>query len=388
MIDKKIGIGLIGYKFMGKAHSSAYARIPMFFDLDAALELRAIAGRDEEWVAKSARRFGFSSYETNWKRLIERDDIDVIDITAPSNFHYEVAMAAAKAKKHIFCEKPLAFNTSAALEMYEAAKKAGIKHQVGFNYRFAPAILLAKKLIQEGRLGKIYHFRGSYLQDYILDPNFPLVWRLDKSVAGSGSHGDLGAHVIDLARFLVGEFFAVSGYQKTFIEKRPIVERMEGLSGAASKDAKLGDVTVDDATMFMTEFENGALGLFEATRFAAGHDNALTFEINGEKGSIKFDLERINELEYYNTEDPDDVRGFRTIQVTAGTHPYISAWWPPGHVIGYEHTFVHELYEFLNAIINDKETKPDFSDGVACCRILDAVEESAKRHEWVKILEI
>ncbi|MCL2604070.1 MAG: Gfo/Idh/MocA family oxidoreductase [Defluviitaleaceae bacterium] len=384
-MKKEINVGLLGYKFMGKAHANAYARIPLFFSPDYKINLKAICGRDEKGVAEAAQTFGFEGYETDWQRFTSREDVDVVDITAPSNFHHPVAIKAAENKKHIFCEKPLALTTAMAEEMLAAARENNVKHQIGFNYRFAPAVLLAKKLINEGKLGQIYHFRGAYLQDWIVDPAFPLVWRLDKNVAGSGSHGDLGAHVIDLARFLVGEFSAVIGMSKTFIKERPIVEQMTGLSATAREGAKMGEVTVDDATLFLTQFANGALGSFEATRFSYGHDNDLRFEINGSKGSVRFNLERINELEYFNAEDESGLRGFRTIQVTHPMHPYMDKWWPPGHVIGYEHTFVHELYEFLEAIDKNKKTSPDFYDGVMCCKVLDAVEESVRKKEWVEI---
>jgi predicted dehydrogenase len=384
-MGKSINIGLLGYKFMGKAHANAYKRIPMFFSPDYEIVLKSICGRDEKGVSSAAKTFGFEGYDTDWLHFVNREDINVIDITAPSNFHHPVAIKAARNKKHIFCEKPLAITTSMAQEMLDAARENNVKHQIGFNYRFAPAVLLAKKLINEGKLGQIYHFRGAYLQDWIVDPAFPLVWRLDKNVAGSGSHGDLGAHIIDLARFLVGEFSNVIGMSKTFIKERPLVEHMTGLAATAQEGAAMGEVTVDDATLFLAQFQNGALGTFEATRFSYGHDNDLHFEINGSKGSVRFHLERINELEYFNAEDEPGLRGFRTLQVTHPMHPYMDKWWPPGHVIGYEHTFVHELYEFLEAINLDKKTSPDFSDGVQCCKVLDAVEESIKRKEWTEL---
>ncbi|MCL1987756.1 MAG: Gfo/Idh/MocA family oxidoreductase [Firmicutes bacterium] len=385
---QKINIGLLGYKFMGKAHSNAYSKLGMFFDLDAELVKKAVFGRDENWVSAAAKKFGWESYETNWEKFVSRSDLDIIDITAPSNFHKEAAIAAAENGKHVFCEKPLALNTKDAKEILEVAKKHNIKHQVGFNYRFAPAIRLAKKIIDDGKIGQIYHFRGNYLQDFIIDPNFPLVWRLDKAVAGSGSHGDLGAHVIDLARYLVGDFSKVMGMQKTFIKERPIVEKMTGLSGSASENASYGKVTVDDATIFMSEFENGALGVFEATRFSAGHKNDLSFEINGSKGSLRFDLLRINELEYFSRDDDPELQGFRNIQVTQDMHPYAANWWPAGHVIGYEHTFVHEFYEFFNTIIHDKPTSPDFYDGMKCCQVLEAVEKSVENGGFVAVSEI
>ncbi|MCL2015296.1 MAG: Gfo/Idh/MocA family oxidoreductase [Defluviitaleaceae bacterium] len=385
---KKINIGLLGYKFMGKAHSNAYSKLGMFFDLDAELVKKAVFGRDEQWVAAAAKKFGWETYETNWQKFVSRPDLDIIDITAPSNFHKEAAIAAAENNKHVFCEKPLALNTKDARDILAVAKKHNIKHQVGFNYRFAPAIQLAKKIIEDGKIGQIYHFRGNYLQDFIVDPTFPLVWRLDKSVAGSGSHGDLGAHVIDLARYLVGDFKRVMGIQKTFIKERPIVEKMTGLSGSAAETAEYGTVTVDDATIFISEFENGALGSFEATRFAPGHKNDLSFEINGSKGSLRFDLLRINELEYFSRDDEPALQGFRNIQVTQDMHPYAANWWPAGHVIGYEHTFVHEFYEFFNAIINNTPTSPDFYDGMKCCQVLEAVEASVENGGFVNVAEI
>lgn len=391
-MKKALNVGMVGYKFMGKAHSNAYRKLGMFFDTSADIRMKSICGREEAWVSDICDKLGWEGYETSWEKLVGRADIDIIDITSPSNTHMDIALAAAEAGKHIFCEKPLALNVSDARKMLAAAERNNIKHQVGFNYRFAPAILLAKKIIDEGKLGTIYHFRGQYLQDYIIDPDFPLVWRLDKNIAGSGSHGDLGAHVIDLSRFLVGEFDKVIGMSKTFIKERPIVEKMIGLSGKASSEAKKGQVTVDDATLFLTEFKNGALGVFEATRFAAGHKNALTFEINGSKGSIKFDLERLNELQYFSTDDEEGLQGFRTIGVTEGMHPYIEHWWPAGHIIGYEHTFVHELYEFTEAIANGSTARsailPDFNDGVKCCQILDAVDVSISHRNWISVDEI
>ncbi|HHV97221.1 MAG TPA: Gfo/Idh/MocA family oxidoreductase [Clostridiaceae bacterium] len=384
-MKNSINIGLVGYKFMGKAHSNAFQRLSMFFNPSVKVNLKAICGRDENWVRESAEKFGWEGYETSWEKLVQRDDIDVIDIAAPSNVHKEIAIKAAEAGKHVFCEKPLALSLSDAREMLEAVKKNNVKHQIGFNYRFAPAVQLAKKLIDEGKIGKIYHFRGLYLQDWIIDPGFPLVWRLDKKVAGSGSLGDLGAHLIDLARFLVGDFERVIGVNKTFIKNRPIVEKMTGLSAQAQKSEKMGEVTVDDATIFLAEFKNGALGSIEATRFANGHKNGMSFEINGSKGSIKFEFERMNELQYFSADDEAGTQGFRLIQVTEGIHPYMEAWWPAGHVIGYEHTFVHEMYEFIEAIAKDKETSPNFYDGIKCQQVLEAVDLSIERGQWVEV---
>ena len=382
---KSINIGQVGYKFMGKAHSNAYRKVGMFFDLPAELKMRALCGREEEWLKKSAAQFGWETCETSWEKLVTRSDIDVIDITAPSNAHKDIAIAAADNGKHIFCEKPLAINLSDAREMLEAAKKNGVKHQIGFNYRFAPAVVLAKNMIDQGKIGKIFHVRAYYLQDWIIDPEFPLVWRLDKNVCGSGSLGDLGAHFIDLARYLVGDMKYVSGMSKTFVEERPLSAQMIGLSGKADKDAPRGKVEVDDGTVFTAEFECGALGVFEASRFTQGHKNDLFIEINGEKGSLKFVFERMNELQYYSADDSEGLQGFRLIQASESVHPYMSAWWPVGHVIGYEHTFVHEMYEFINAIANNTAASPSFEDGVKCSQIIEAVELSCQRNARVEV---
>ncbi|MCL2351743.1 MAG: Gfo/Idh/MocA family oxidoreductase [Firmicutes bacterium] len=387
-MKKTVNVGLVGYKFMGRAHSNAYRQAGKFFDMSADVVMKALCGREENWVKESAEKLGWEGYETSWEELVRRPDIDAVDITAPSNTHREIAIAAAKNGKHVFVEKPLALNSSDARQMLAAAEENGIRHQIGFNYRFAPAVLLAKKIIDEGKIGKVFHFRGNYLQDYIIDPSFPLVWRLDKKVAGSGSLGDLGAHVIDLARFLVGDIDRVTGITRTFIKERPVVERMTGLSGKAAGDAPMGEVTVDDGAAFLAEFKNGAMGVFEATRFAAGHKNALTFEINGSNGSLKFELERMNELQYFSRDDAPDEQGFRTIGATEDTHPYIGHWWPAGHIIGYEHTFIHEIYEFIEAVANDRKTSPDFGDGLKCCQILDAVEKSADTGMWVAVDEM
>ena len=385
---KELNIGLVGYKFMGKAHSNAYARLPMFFDCPSAVKMKAICGRDADWLAQSAGRLGWESYETSWEKLIARGDIDVIDITAPSDTHKTIAVEAAKAGKHVFCEKPLALTLSDAREMLEVASKANIKHQIGFNYRFAPAVILAKKIIDEGKLGTIRHIRAYYLQDYITDPDFPLVWRLRREICGSGSLGDLGAHFIDLARYFAGDIKSVMGMQKTFIKSRPIVERMEGLSAAAQKDAPRGEVDVDDGTVFIAEFESGALGCFEATRFSAGHKNDLFIEVSGDRGSLRYTFERMNELQFFSADDAEGEQGFRLIQASEGVHPYMYAWWPAGHVIGYEHTFVHEIYEFVNAISNDTPTCPSFADGVECARVIEAVELSSQRRAAVDIASL
>ncbi|MFD1954341.1 Gfo/Idh/MocA family protein [Paenibacillus thailandensis] len=383
-----IRVGMVGYKFMGKAHSNAYRALPMFFPASLRPEMKAICGRDAAALEAARAQFGWEDAETDWRKLIARDDIDLIDINAPSDAHKQIAIAAAEAGKHLFCEKPLALSLADAREMLDAAERAGVKHMIGFNYRFAPAVQLAKKLIAEGRIGQIYHIRAVFLQDWIIDPEFPLVWRLQKDVAGSGSLGDLGAHSIDLARFLVGEFKEVIGMNETFVKERPLPGSMTGLSASGSAGGERGPVTVDDATLFMARFEGGALGSFEATRFAAGHRCTNAFEINGSKGSIKFDFERMNELEVYFTEDAADVQGFRRVLATDAAHAYMDAWWPAGHTIGYEHTFTHEVLELMTAFAEDRQPTPSFVDGVRCQEVLEAVDRSIAERRWVSVSEL
>lgn len=385
---KQLRVGMIGYKFMGKAHSNAYRSLPMFFPKALKPEMVAICGRNSSAVQEAADQLGWRESVTDWKQLVNREDIDLVDINAPSDAHKEIALAAAKAGKHIFCEKPLALTLADAREMLQAAEDAGVTHMVGFNYRFSPAVRLAKKLIDSGRLGQIYHFRAWFLQDWIMDPQFPLVWRLQKEVAGSGSHGDLGAHLIDLAHYLVGDMQEVIGMSETFIKERPIASEMTGLSAKGSEGGPMGQVTVDDATLFMTRFENGALGSFEATRFAAGHRSTNSFEINGSLGSVKFDFERMNELEVYFTTDDEDVQGFRRVLATDPVHDYMEAWWPPGHTIGFEHTFTHEFLELSNAISEGRQPVPNFADGVKCQAVLEAVDKSIEERRWVQLSEM
>jgi predicted dehydrogenase len=385
---KQINVGMVGYKFMGKAHSHAYRDLPMFFPKALTPVMKRVCGRDKAGVEQAAKQFGWESYVTDWRELVAAPDIDLIDINAPSDAHKEIALAAAKAGKHIFCEKPLALSLADAREMLQAAEQAGITHMVGFNYRFAPAVQLAKKLVEEGRLGKIHHFRAWFLQDWIVDPDFPLVWRLQKDIAGSGSHGDLGAHLIDLAHYLIGDMDEVIGMSETFVKDRPLPTTMTGLSAKGSKDAPRGPVTVDDATLFLTRFANGALGSFEATRFAPGHRCTNSFEINGSKGSVKFDFERMNELQVYFTNDAADVQGFRRVLATDPAHAYSEAWWPPGHTIGYEHTFIHETLELMNALSEGRQPVPNFVDGVKCQAVLEAVDVSIEQRRWVRISEM
>ena len=385
---KTIKIGMVGYKFMGKAHSHAYRDLPLFFPKSIHPEMKVICGRNPESVAEAAKQFGWEEYATDWRSLLERDDIDLIDINAPSDVHKEITLAAVQAGKHVFCEKPLALTLKDAREMLEAVEAAGVKHMVGFNYRFAPAVMLAKKLIEEGRLGDIYHFRAWFLQDWLIDPNFPLAWRLQKDIAGSGSHGDLGAHLIDMAHYLIGDITEVIGMSDTFIKERPLPTNMTGLSATVSDNAEKGEVTVDDATLFLARFANGALGSFEATRFASGHRCTNSFEINGSKGSVIFDFERMNELQVYFTDDRADVQGFRRVLATDPAHAFAEAWWPPGHTIGYEHTFIHEVVELMAAFREDRQPVPNFRDGVKCQEVLEAVDLSIEERQWIKVSDM
>ena len=390
-MPQEVNVGLIGYSFMGKVHSHAFKDMSFFFPEAAAYPvMKAICGRNEANVSDAAKTFGWQGYETDWKTLIGRDDIHLIDVSTPGDSHAEIAIAAAEAGKHVFCEKPLANNLAEARAMADAVRNAGVKSMVAYNYRRVPAVALAKKLIEEGRIGDIYHWRAVYLQDWIMDPDFPLVWRLQKEKAGSGPHRDLNAHIIDLARYLVGDISEVSGMQETFIKERPIVEEIDAALGASTGgSSQMGQVTVDDTTLFLARFENGAVGTFEATRFAGGRRNGNRFEINGSKGSIAFNLEKMNELQYYNREDEDHIQGFREIIVNEGVHPYMDHWWPPGHIIGWEHTFIHEVYDLMQAIGGaDDNLHPDFDEGVKDQAVLEAVSISAENKSWIKVADL
>jgi predicted dehydrogenase len=385
-----INIGLVGYKFMGRAHSNAWRQVSHFFDPKLTPVMKAICGRTEPDVKAAAKKLGWEEYETDWRELVARDDIDLVDICTPGGVsHKEIVLGAARAGKHILCEKPLANSLSDAQEMLEAVQQAGVKHMVNFNYRRAPAVALAKRMVEEGLLGQIYHWRAVYLQDWIIDPEFALAWRLDKSIAGSGPLGDLAAHSIDLAHYLVGHIARVTGMMQTFIKERPLPAEMEGLTAVAGEER--GEVTVEDAVAFLAQFKSqsstfdGTFGTFEATRFAAGRKNYNRFEINGSKGSLAFNFERMNELEYYSREDDPDYQGLRVIQTTEEAHPYMSAWWPPAHIIGYEHTFIHAVFDLLTAIAEDEMPAPNFVDGVRCQAVLEAVEQSAQSGEWVTV---
>ncbi len=371
---RTLRVGLIGTGFMGKAHSNAWRQAPRFFDLPARVEMRTICGRNPARVKEAARRFGWSSSVTDWRAVVDDPEIDVLDITTPNDTHGEIAIAAAAAGKAILCEKPLARNLAEAEEMARAVRKAGVVNMVCHNYRRVPALALAQEMIARGELGeRIYHYRARYAQDWIADPEFPLVWRLRAAIAGSGSLGDLGSHIIDLGRYLVGEFREVCALRETFVKERPLPE----------KRGRRGKVTVDDAVAVMGRFDNGAIATLEATRFAPGRKNGLTIEINASGGSLVFDLEKLNRLQFYRAEDPEGRRGLREILVTEEVHPFIEHWWPPGHLLGYEHSFVHTAADFVRAVVSAKRVRPDFADGLANHRVLAAIEQSARERRWV-----
>jgi predicted dehydrogenase len=381
-----IGIGLVGYKFMGRAHSNAYRQVPHFFDVDPRPRMVAICGRDEASVKEAAESLGWEGYETDYEALIARPDIQLIDVSTPGDTHKDVVLAALKAGKHVICEKPLANNLAEAREMLEAARAAGTVAVVNYNYRRVPAVQWAKKLIDDGAIGEVRHWRAVYLQDWINDPEFPLVWRLQKEHAGSGALGDIAAHITDLGMFLLGPIDEVVGTLSTFIKQRKVATAEgEGAGLAAAAGDEYGAVTVDDSTTFLANFASGATGTFEATRLAPGRRNFNSFEINGSKGSIVFNLERMNELQLYLVDDPAGIQGFRTINVTEGVHPYAGAWWPAGHPIGYEHTFVHAVKDLLDGIGGKSDNPgPSFEEGFAVQAVLDAVERSDANHAWTK----
>jgi predicted dehydrogenase len=385
MHSMRLNVGLIGYQFMGKAHSNAYRQVGRYFDLPAEIGMHTICGRNEEAVSKAAKKLGWDNYETDWRKVVENPDIHIIDISTPGKLHSEIAIAAAEAGKIIFCEKPIANTLAEAEQIISAVKKAGVLHAIFHNYRKAPAVALAKQLIDEGALGDLYHFRGVYLQDWSADPNFPLVWRLIKEHAGSGAHGDIASHIIDLARYLIGEIEEVSGILHTFIKQRPLPGETDDKLGATATN-EMGEVTVDDASMFHAKFKGrNTLGTFEASRQAIGRKNYNCFEINGSKGSLIFNLERMNELEFYDATAPSKQQGFTTIQVTEPEHPYAGRYWPVGHIIGYEHTFINWLADAVVSISKDELPSPNLFDGYENQRVLDAVERSSAERRWVQI---
>ncbi len=384
-----LSVGMVGYAFMGAAHSQAWRNAPRYFDLPLQLRMAAVAGRDQDKVRAAAAQLGWESTENSWQALIARDDIDLIDICTPGDTHAEIAIAALEAGKHVLCEKPLANSVEEAEAMVVAAEKAkaeGVRSMVGFTYRRVPAIALARRLVAEGRIGTIHHVRAQYLQDWIVDPEAPLSWRLDKAKAGSGALGDIGAHIVDLAQFITGDTIAtVTGRLETFVKERPQpAESHTGLSGTASATGR-GPVTVDDAAAFLAHFSGGALGVFEATRFANGRKNAIRIEINGSRGSIAFDFEDMNVLHFYDGDDGPATGGFRRILVTEPEHPYVAAWWPPGHLLGYEHAFTHQAVDLVTDIAKGADPVPSFADGLQVQRVLAAVEASSLSSSWENI---
>jgi predicted dehydrogenase len=390
MTSKKIlRVGMIGYNFMGKAHSNAWRQAPRFFDLPAEVRLHTICGRSAAGVEKARGQLGWERASTDWRAVVSDPEIDVVDICTPNDSHAEIAMEAARQGKAILCEKTLAMDVKQAQEMAAAVKKAKVVNMICHNYRRIPAIALAKRMIEDGAIGdRIFHFHARYAQDWIVDPNFPLVWRLQAKIAGSGSHGDLGAHVIDMGRYLVGEIKEVCGMMETFIKERPVAQQAgAGLSAISGPEEvkKMGRVTVDDAVSWIGRFKNGAVANMEVTRFAQGRKNHIAVEINGNEGSLAFDFEDMNRLEYYNAKDPEDRRGFRSIIVNEGSQPYAGAWWPPGHIIGYEHTFVNTFADFVKAVVAGKSVQPTFEDGLRNQKVLEAIGESAKGRRWVKV---
>lgn len=384
---KPLRVGMVGYAFMGAAHSHAWRTAPRFFDLPLRPELAAVAGRNPDAVRAAADRLGWESTETDWRALIHRDDIDLIDICTPGDTHAEIAIAALEAGKHVLCEKPLANSVQEAERMTAAADAAaerGVFSMCGFSYRRTPALALARRFVEQGRLGGIRHVRAQYLQDWLSDENAPLTWRLDRTKSGSGALGDIGAHIIDAAQWITGQNIAgVSALTETFVKERPLGGDLVGLGGhgAAGEDVPRGPVTVDDAAVFSARFDGGtgtagAIGVFEATRFALGRRNAMRLELNGTAGSLAFDFEDMNVLWYYDAADGADA-GFRRIIVTEPEHPYVGNWWPTGHGLGYEHGFTHQVVDLVNALAEHRQPAPSFADALQVQQVLAAVEASA-----------
>ncbi|MGL4513208.1 MAG: Gfo/Idh/MocA family protein [Lacipirellulaceae bacterium] len=370
-------VGLVGTKFMGKAHSNAFLTAAKFFDLPAKPVMKAVCGRDEASLRAFADRFGWESIETDWRKLVARDDIDLIDVGSPGDTHAGIAIAAAEAGKHVFCEKPLANTLAECREMLAAVRKAGVVHMVNFNYRRCPAVTLARQMIAAGEIGEVRHVRAVYLQDWLVDATSPMSWRLNKEIAGSGALGDLAAHSIDLARYLTGdEITDVVGDLKTFVPERP-----DGKGGK-------GTVTVDDASVFLARFGNGAIGTFEATRMAPGRKNFNGIEINGSRGSLHWMFEDMNVLDFYSEADAPGRRGFRKLLATDPVHPYFANWWPGGHILGYEHGFIHAVVDLVKGIAAGQQVEPDFLDGARCVAVLEAVERSANAHAWQTVEQV
>src|SRR5688572_32889925 len=377
-MKKPLRIGLIGYGFMGRTHSNAFRKVGNFFELDYEPVMQAVCARDGAKAKEFAAKWGWQSVETDWRKLVDREDIDLIDIGSPNNTHAEIAIAAAKAGKMIMCEKPLSMDAEEGVKMVKAVEKAGVPNMVWYNYRRVPAVTLAKQLIDEGRLGKIFHYRAKFLQDWTISKELPqggaALWRLDVKVAGSGVTGDLLAHCIDTAIWLNGSIKNVSAMTETFIK-----ERKHTLTG------KMEKVGIDDACAFLARFANGSLATFESTRYARGHKALYTFEINGEHASIAWDLHDLHRMDFFDHKDESQLRGWRSIHVTDGDHPYMKNWWVPGLQIGYEHTFVHQLADFLEAIESGKPASPTFRDALETQRVCDAVLSSAKSGKWENV---
>lgn len=374
---KELKIGMIGNKWMGKAHTHGYTDIPLFTDLNARAIQEIICGRSAD-CEEIAKKWGWNRWTNDWHDIINDPEIDAVDICAPSILHAEIAIAAAKAGKHVLCEKPMAMNLASAREMVEVAKATGVVNMVGFNYRCVPAIVLAKKLIDEGAIGEVFHFRGVYPQDWQSDPNNPITWRSKRNLAGSGVHGDQGSHVIDVMRYWIGEVDEVVCDQRIYTKNR--VNAATGV---------LEEVDADDASAMIVRFkDSAAIGYVESSRNGTGHKNQNRIEVNGEKGSIIFNMEEMNVLQYYDATEKSDRRGFRTIQVTEPNHPYMRNWWAVGHIIGYGDTFIHQARNFVDAIANGKQVSPDFRDGYECQRILEAGQISYDEHSWVKIDDV
>jgi len=384
---KTLNVAIIGTKFMGKAHSNAWANAPRFFDMGIQPVLKVAVGTDRDGTQALADTWGWEEASTNWREVVARPDIDIVDISTPTYLHCDMAVAAAEAGKHVFLEKPFSLTVAEARRMVDAVEKAGVVHYVNHNYRRAPAVRLAKRLIDDGFIGRLFHWRSAYLQDWIVDPNFPLTWHLRSETAGYGAHGDLGSHSVDLARYLMGDIKAVTGLMANFITERPLPGKGAATFTAGSgESSEMGRVGVDDASFFVAEFANGALGSFEVSRFAPGRKNFNTFEVYGSEGSLVFNLERMNELQVFSRNDPAYAQGFRTILVTeAGQHDYIANWWPPGHMIGYEHEFHHAVVDFMKAIETGGEIRPNFHDGLAEMQVLHAAAESARTGQKVSV---
>ena len=383
---KELNVAIIGCQFMGKAHSNAWKNVSSFFDLDVKPVMKIACDLNENVAKEFAKTWGWEQTETDWEKVVARGDIDIIDIAVPPAIHRDIAVAAAKAGKHIFCEKPIALNSAQAQEMYDAANQAGVVHYLNHEYRKCPAVMLAKQLIDENKIGRIFHWRGAYLQSWLVDPNFPLTWHLRKETAGSGVQAGINSHCVDMARFLVGEIDSVVAMMTTFVKERPLPDEMAGTFKASVKPGtQKGEVTVEDAISMVVKFKNGALGSFEASAFAPGRKNYNYFEIYGEKGSLLFDLERMNELKYFSADDPEYEQGFRTILATEACHSYISNWWPPGHIIGWEHEFHHGVADFLKAIDEGSSVSANFHDGVKVMQVLESGLKAAETGTRVKL---